>query len=87
MEAERLDEKSPLLAAADSTPLSPGGSTNQKSSPASSSADPKEDFSFSRISKNEKLTLVAMAFANFGAATCFSLLAPFFPQEVNIKKR
>ncbi|XP_063433423.1 MFS-type transporter SLC18B1-like [Mytilus trossulus] len=41
----------------------------------------KEEFSFSRITRREKLLLLSMGLMNFFACTCFSLLAPFFPAE------
>lgn len=43
----------------------------------------KEEFSFSRITRREKLLLLSMGLMNFFACTCFSLLAPFFPAEVS----
>ncbi|XP_076456374.1 MFS-type transporter SLC18B1-like [Babylonia areolata] len=42
-------------------------------------------FSFRRLPSHKKWTMVAMAFANFAASTCFSLLAPFFPNEASKK--
>lgn len=47
----------------------------------SSLASQKSSLSFRELSTRKKWTLVLMAFANFAACTCFSLLAPFFPQE------
>lgn len=43
--------------------------------------DSKTSFSFKSLEAHKKWTLVMMAFANFAACTCFSLLAPFFPSE------
>lgn len=43
----------------------------------------KVDFSFKKLDGNRKWTFVTLAFVNFCACTCFSLLAPFFPSEVS----
>ena len=48
----------------------------------SPSPDKADAFSFKTLSSDKKWTLALMAFANFAACTCFSLLAPFFPKEV-----
>ncbi|XP_071114196.1 MFS-type transporter SLC18B1-like [Haliotis cracherodii] len=45
----------------------------------------KVDFSFKKLDGNRKWTFVTLAFVNFCACTCFSLLAPFFPSEAQAK--
>ncbi|XP_046578554.1 MFS-type transporter SLC18B1-like [Haliotis rubra] len=45
----------------------------------------KVDFSFKKLDHKKKLTFVTLAFVNFCACTCFSLLAPFFPREAESK--
>ncbi|KAK7091110.1 MFS-type transporter SLC18B1-like [Littorina saxatilis] len=52
-----------------------------KVGPSTSPDAGETSFSFRRLSREKKWTLVTMAFANFVACTCFSLLAPFFPAE------
>ena len=42
-----------------------------------------EGFSFFRLPSRKKWIFLLLAFANFAACTCFSLLAPFFPAEVS----
>lgn len=45
-------------------------------------SDAETSFSFRQLPARKKWTLCMMAFSNFAACTCFSLLAPFFPIEV-----
>ena len=53
------------------TPISPG----------------QGEFSFKKTSKRDKVFLISMSFVNFCASACFSLLAPFFPNEVSVRVR
>lgn len=79
------------------TPLLPSCSTENvnvevqvqesaEDSEKKSASDKSTGFSFKLLSSEKKWTLVMMAFANFAACTCFSLLAPFFPKEVSCRK-
>ena len=52
--------------------------------PSSDKQKDEEKFTFSSIPKRKRYLLITMAFCNFCATCCFSLLAPFFPREVNI---
>ncbi|KAK3583192.1 hypothetical protein CHS0354_025710 [Potamilus streckersoni] len=45
----------------------------------------KDEFSWKKITRRQKFIFICMGFINFGACTCFSLLAPFFPTEAQKK--
>ncbi|KAL3889994.1 hypothetical protein ACJMK2_002303, partial [Sinanodonta woodiana] len=45
----------------------------------------KDEFSWKKITRRQKFIFICMGFINFGACTCFSLLAPFFPAEAQQK--
>jgi len=42
----------------------------------------QDTFSFFKVSREKMFLLLCMGFLNFCATTCFSLLVPFFPNEV-----
>jgi hypothetical protein len=62
--------------------IAPGRSTQEGGGGDADGAKPA--FSFRALPRGKKWTLIVMAFANFAACTCFSLLAPFFPKEVSV---
>ncbi|XP_070209140.1 MFS-type transporter SLC18B1-like isoform X2 [Littorina saxatilis] len=55
--------------------------TTVQESPDEKGDGTKKSFSFSAMSSRKKATFLQLAFANFAACACFSLLAPFFPHE------
>ena len=45
----------------------------------------QQEFSLRDISRDKKILLLMMAVCNFCAAANFSILGPFFPQEVSVE--
>ncbi|KAL5014839.1 hypothetical protein ScPMuIL_009109 [Solemya velum] len=75
-------EKTPILS---TIQLSSDNVNNMEENTGTKIEKEKEFFSFSKSTRYQKFTLVSMAFMEFCASTCFSLLAPFFPTEANKK--
>ena len=80
-----ISERSPLIPSHgdDTVNIGIGLQTQEPETPGPSGGTQQPSFSFRSLSTDKKCTLVTMAFANFTACTCFSLLAPFFPREVS----
>ena len=94
MERKRSSQSTATPGVSERTPLIPshgddtvnigiGLQTQEPETPDPPGDTQQPSFTFWSLSADKKCTLVTMAFANFTACTCFSLLAPFFPQEVS----
>ena len=70
------DERTPLMVNSEAT----DAEGKQINSTKAAAGD--KEFSFKNIDRRKTFILIAVAFVNFCGTTCFSLLAPFFPQEV-----
>ena len=86
MEEEKTDEEQPLNQSLDDTKeseneqISAENPTDDRVSNQSSSEE--EGLNFFNLSKEKKFTILTFCFANFCVGAFYSLLAPFFPQEV-----